>query len=722
MAKYQTDYLLNTSHQSFIRVGLNKALKIVQTPSEFRWLNRELYLFFLAILAGLLGSGMAVIFRKSVSVFQLLVYGQSEDLSLIFAGETLIASWRLWAIPLLCSALIAPLVWKWVPESRGEGVPDILEAVRLRNGKIKWQVIPAKLFASVVSLSTIASVGREGPIIASAAALASGVCQWLKIPKTYWNVMIACAGAAGIAATFNTPIAGAFFMAEVIMGSFSMEHFPSIILASILGTVVGHHFFGIRPAFNLPQHFALHHPAELLGFIALGVLAGITSVFFIQGIGWIRKLWDNAPIPNLIKPPLGALMLILTGIYLCPNIIGNGYPTIEHLIGSHPASAHLMRPEVWFLIFLIVAKIIAVGISLGAGFSGGVFAPSLFVGAPLGYLVGLLALRVSDTLNVSVSPETYAVIGMAAVFTGVSKAPITAIIMIFEMTQDYQLTLPLMAACVISYVVSKSIHKESIYTEKLIKKGISLSDLNHEQLLMHHYTVEDLMKKDEEPVVYPNTTIQEATRIMLKYQRHYLFLLSQGGILEGILTLAHLKSYLLAEDARIYDPIDKIIDPRPVFVYPAMPLTDAMQVFWHTHLEELPVIDQETQILLGVLWERDIIGLYNSEILKQHDTLGVFAVHDGDQHNYEHLELPEGYILKKMPVLEQWENKRIMDLGLREDWGINILTVERMTSNGSMVSLPPTGAEVLNSEDHLVLMGPVAQVNKLLHELKLDLA
>lgn len=676
----------------------------------------------MAILAGILGGSTAVLFRKAISLFQIMVYGRADDLSLIFAGEGAVATWRLWLFPVLGAAIIAPLVWKWVPESRGEGVPEILEAVRLRNGKIQWQVVPAKLFASIVSLGTIASVGREGPIIASASAFGSGVSQWLKIPKSYWNVMVACSGAAGVSATFNTPIAGAFFMAEVIMGSFSMEHFPSIVLSSVLGTVIGQHFFGTRPAFKLPQHFALHHPAELLVFMALGVLSGLTAVFFIRGVGFIRKVCDMVPVPNMAKPPLGALVLMLMGLYLCPNIVGNGYATVEHLIGAHTAPDSLMHTGIWFLVFLIFAKVFAVGLSLGAGFSGGVFAPTLFVGAPLGYIVGLLAMRVSDVLNIPISPETYAVIGMAAVFTGVSKAPITAIIMIFELTQDYQLMLPLLTACVISFAVAQSIHKGSIYTEKLQHKGINLADLNHEHLIMHHYSVDDLMKTDEEPVVFPDTSIQDASRIMLKYQRHYLFLLSRGGVLEGVLTLAHLKSYLLAQDAQLYDPVSKIVDPCPICIYPDMPLTDAMQVFWHTHLEELPVIDRETQQLLGVVWERDIIGLYNSEILKQNDSLGVFSVHDGAQQNYEHLELPEGYTLKKIPVLQQWTSKRIMDLALRQRWGINILTIERTTSNGAVVSLPPTGGETLTSEDHVVIMGPVEQIHELMTELGLALA
>lgn len=712
MPKSQTRYL-QPERPSFVKSRLRQLLRVIQTPSAFRWLNRELYLFFLSLVAGVLGGGIAVLFRQSLAWLQYVVYGQNGDLSLIFARELPVPTWRIWAIPLLFCFLLAPLVWRWVPEARGEGVPEILEAVRLRQGKIKWQVIPAKLVASVISLATVASVGREGPIISSASALGSSVGQGLRIPRRYWNVMIACSGAAGIAATFNTPIAGAFFMAEVIMGSFSMEHFPFIVLSSVLGTVIGQHFFGTQAAFHVPEHLALHHPGELLGFIALGILAGLTAVAFIRGISWTRALYTRLPIPDLLKTPLGGVILIASGLYLSPNLVGNGHVALEHLIGSHVAPASIMHPGIAFLLFLMVAKIIAVGISLGSGFSGGVFAPSLFVGAPLGYIVGLLMQRISDAFGAMVSPETYAVIGMAAVFTGVSKAPISAIIMIFELTQDYQLMLPLMAACVMSFVVSQNLHKPSIYTEKLQNRGIDLAALNQEHLIMHHYRVKDLMKTNKVPVIFAQTTLEEAGRIMLKYKRHCLFLQADDRTLSGMLTLAHLKHDLLTEHTPLQDTVMQWVEPCPAVVYPNMSLTDVMQIFWHAHMEELPVIDPETGYLLGIIWERDIIGLYNAEVLKQHDALRIFSVQAAESRRQAHLELPKGFMLKKMTVFKTWHYFKIRDLQLRQLKQINILTVERMGDNGLIETLVPHAQLVLQPEDEVVLIGPIEALKSL---------
>lgn len=688
----------------------------VHNPSAFRWLKPEIYLFFLALLAGLIGGGAAVLFIKAIEVVQSLAYGQVLDLSLIFARRD-VPLWRYWLMPLLGAALLSPIVWLWVPQARGAGISEILESVRLHHGGMKRRLFLGKLLASALSLGTIASVGREGPVIAIASSLGANFNHWFKIPKRYWNVMIACAGAAAISATFNTPIAGAFFMAEVILGSFSMEHFPAIILASVLGTVIGQSVFGDHPAFALPAKFALNHPLELFAFIVLGLLAGATAMAFVGATGWIRARFDQIPGPVWLRPLIGALLLILMGLYICPNVVGNGYASIEHLIGaqSHP---ELFRNGIWFLLFLMLMKTLAVGISLGAGYSGGVFVPALFMGAPLGYLMGLLAQSMAQPYGLNIAPETYAVIGMAAVFTGISKAPISAIIMIFEMTQNYQLMLPLMAACVLSYILSETLYPESIYTQNLVRKGIHLSELNEEHLIMHHYTVSDLMRQDEEPVIHADTSVQEAVRIMLKYHRHDLFLIDHAGLLKGILTLAHLKSYLLGKNS-MYDPVSNITEPQPVCVFPDLPLTEVMRIFWHTHLEELPVIEPHTQKLLGVIWERDIIGLYNSEILKQHDALSFFKVQEGEQHNYEHLELPEGYMMKKVPVLEQWQNQQIMDLALRQKYGINILTIERSVSNGAVVSLPPTGQELLTEDDQVVMMGPRESIEALLRELGL---
>ncbi|MCH7776760.1 MAG: chloride channel protein, partial [Gemmatimonadetes bacterium] len=354
---------------------INRAIKLLRDLHDGLRRTEQVYMVLVAVVIGLLGGLCAVGFRQLIQILNRVAWHESRyTLEYLYS---LPIWWKILA-PAAGGLIVGLITYRFAREARGHGVPEVMEAVALKGGRIRPRVVVAKMLASGVSIASGGSVGREGPIVQIGAALGSTLGQWLKIDQRRLRTLVGCGAAAGIAATFNAPVAGALFAVEIILGDFGVSQFSPIVISSVMGTVVSQYFLGDFPAFAVPA-YSLVHAFELVAYAALGLLAGLAALAFTRTLYAAEDLFDKVRIYPPARTMIGGAMIGIIGVWL-PQVFGVGYETINDA---------LQGAMVWkFMLLLVVVKIFAVSITIGSGGSGGIFAPSLFIGAMLGGAVG----------------------------------------------------------------------------------------------------------------------------------------------------------------------------------------------------------------------------------------------------------------------------------------------------------------------------------------------
>ena len=425
----------------------------------------------LAVLVGA-GAGFgAVAFRWLIHAFTELFTGYADYAGLGHVPNPNLPGLGIYFVlltPVVAGILYGPLVYFFAREARGHGVPEVMYAVARRGGRIAPQVAAVKALASALCIGGGGSVGREGPIVQIGSALGSTVGRIVKVAESRMRVLVACGAAGGIAATFNAPLAGVFFAMELILRDFTTQSFGMVVLASVTASVIGRSILGDEPFLALPS-FHVDHLAQYVLFAVLGLLAGAVGVAFSKVLYLIEDACDWAwRGPEWLRPAVGGILL--GGLLLLlPEMYGVGYPVLANGIAGKYA--------IGFLIVLLIGKMMACSLTIGIGGSGGVFAPSLFIGAMLGSAYGQLAHQILP--GIAGQSGVYGLIGMGAVFAGAARAPITAVIIMFELTGEYSIILPLMVAIVLATGLSHLLTGDTIYTLKLRRRGVNLDDPSH---------------------------------------------------------------------------------------------------------------------------------------------------------------------------------------------------------------------------------------------------
>ncbi len=420
----------------------------------------------LAVLVGAVTGLGAVGFRWLITMFTRMFTGHDDYSGLGRVASThwpWLGFWFLLLAPVAAGAVYGPLVHRFAPEARGHGVPEVMYAVSHRGGRIAPQVSLVKALASALCIGGGGSVGREGPIVQIGSAAGSTLAQLLRLDTPRMRLLVACGAAAGISATFNAPLAGPFFAMELILRNFAAESFGAVVLASVTADVVGRALLGDHPFLSLPT-FAVRNPAEYLLYGALGVAAGIVGVTFSKILYLVEDacdwVWRG---PEWARPAVGGV--VLGGLLIAlPQMYGVGYPVLENAVEG--------RYLIGMLLLLMVGKMFATSLTIGIGGSGGVFAPTLFIGAMAGTAFGEVAHGLFP--GVAESPGAYGLIGMGAALGGATGAPITAVIILFELTGEYSIILPLMAAVAMAAGTGHLLSKTTIYTAKLWRRGVDL--------------------------------------------------------------------------------------------------------------------------------------------------------------------------------------------------------------------------------------------------------
>lgn len=564
-------------------------------------LDRYLSSLLMAILIGVLSGYGAVLFRFVIKGAQYAFYQNSDDI-LTFAGA--VPVYCMIGMPALGGLIVGLLVRFGAREAKGHGVPEVMEAVTLRDGRIRKRVAFVKIMASAVCIGSGGSVGREGPIVQIGSSIGSSISQILKASRPQQKTMVGCGAAAGIAATFNAPIAGVLFALEVLLGDFGLASFSPVVISSVMATTISRHYFGDFPAFIIPT-YELASLWEFAIYPFLGLLAGLLAILFILVLYKTEDLFDSIKIPDWLKPTLGGLLL---GVILLkwPEVFGVGYGAINESL--------LDRMSGWLLFSLIFVKIGATSLTLGSGGSGGIFAPSLFIGAMAGGFFGWIANLLFP--HITASPAAYALVGMGALVAGTTHAPITAILIIFEMTGNYKIILPMMITCILSTLVAISLKNGSIYTIKLLRRGVDISG-GLEQNILKSMKVRQIMREDV-------TTVPEGMALIdlintFKIQDvSYLHVVDKGQHLVGIISFRDIRP-ILAEEGVHYLIIAKDVATTDLAtVSPDDTIQHALQVMSERGISQLPVVTQHNgKKIIATLREKDVIAAYDNAVIRR---------------------------------------------------------------------------------------------------------
>ncbi|NPA31384.1 MAG: CBS domain-containing protein [Chloroflexi bacterium] len=594
---------------------------------------------------------------------------------------------------MLVGGIITGLIVTYIAqEAKGHGVPEVMQALVLNGGRIRPAVVVAKALGSAVTIGVGGSAGREGPIVQIGAALGSVIGQVLKVSTERLKILVAAGAASGIAATFNAPIAGVLFALEVILGEFEMGNFGIVVIAAVTASIVSHTYLGSAPAFHVPA-YGLNAAVEIVFYTILGLLSALLAVLFIKMLYALEDLFDNWRFPEWAKPAIGMLLTGVVGLAF-PQVLGPGLHFIGEVIAAN------VPLTVGALLILALMKLVATSFTLGAGNSGGVFAPALFSGAALGGAVGLLLQKALPGLDIN--PGAYALVGMAATFAGAARAPMTAILIVFEMSNDYRLILPLMFATVVSTFIAQILLPESIYTLKLARRGIVLRQ-GREMDVMESVTVAEAMDPHPEtvPEDMPITLLGKAFE---EAHVHGFPVVDAAGRLVGVVSLGDYQRALSqpgGEKLRVRDIMTRDI----VVAYPDETLWQVMRKMGLRDVSRLPVVTRDDpQRLVGIIRRRDIISAYNVALARREEERQrrqIMARAHDEGLEFVQIELPR----------DAWAvNKYVRELHLPQE--CLLVSVRR----GRKVWFPH-GDTLLHAGDHLTIYthhGNAERVRRLL--------
>ena len=573
----------------------------------------------LAALTGTCAAVLTWVFISLTKGIQGIFYGDSFiQNSLIDSGN----EWKIIFIPALGGLVAGLIIEYWSKDAKGAGVPLVMEAVAFKQARLSAKKAVAKCFAAAACIGTGMSLGRVGPMVVISSTVGSEIGQRTGKTVDETRTLVGCGAASAITAAFNAPLGGVLFAIELILAELRTRSFIPIVVAVVIATIVGRELTGDLAAFDNIPKYPLGSPTEYPLYIVLGLVTGLAAAGFIKLLNWVEtniEKIDIIPVP--FRTCLGGLCVGLIALSF-PHILGNGFGVTSDLISldydeggnmvlgsSFPVNLDMASGVTSLLIFVIsimLLKIIATSVSIGSGGSGGIFTPSLFIGAALGAALGL----VLNDMGMVDHPGAFALVGMAAFVASTTRATLTAIILLFEMTATYEIILPLMLSCVVADAVCYGVSEHSCYTAKLARRGISI-DLESEQDLMRMIKVEDAMTKDVMTIT-PERPLEVAFQIIEDTGHMSLPVVNDKGELSGIITWADIHIAALRHERHLTVGDYYVTDL--ITVTPKENLAQALDSLGSREISHLPVVDKTNQKkLVGIITKGDIIKAYNRQ-------------------------------------------------------------------------------------------------------------
>ena len=559
---------------------------------------------FWAALIGVCGAFTGVAFRASVRLVQRLLTGSSAGL--VETAE-LLPWWARIAVPTIGGAIAGMLLWGGQRVLRQTRRVDYMEAVAVGNGQLGARAALLQAASSFFSIGSGASIGREGPLVQMAATVASKIGQWTQAPVPRLRLLVACGAAAGVAAAYNAPIAGALFVAEVVLGSIAMESFGPLIVASVVSDATTRHFLGYGPVYQVP-HINFGASWELALFGLLGVLLGHGAPPYLALLERARLSFGRLHWPLPVTLAVGGLIVGVISVAV-PQVWGNGFSVVNDMLNDKLALD--------LLAVVLVAKLVSTAASVGSGANGGILTPTLFVGAAFGALFAHV-LHLIDP-HLSSQQAAYAVVGMGAFLAATTHAPLTSILLIFEMTLDYEVVLPLMLACVTAHYVASIYRRgESVYTRALRADAAADSD---------EWRVRQITKL----VRPPSLVLQRDERLAGVFERltprgdYSIYVVDAQNQLVGQVSTQDLRRAARAQPVDAHQTVGVIMQPAPPVLVPEMLLGDALDVFIANRCKQLPVVSGHwSPVLMGEVLRHDLL-LALQDRIAEHRERGAAA-------------------------------------------------------------------------------------------------
>ncbi|MEI6562483.1 MAG: ClcB-like voltage-gated chloride channel protein [Verrucomicrobiota bacterium] len=536
---------------------------------------------------GFFGALASVWFRDLSQWIHWLTTGHTGSLVESF---TQLAPWKRLLLPAAGGALAGVTLSFASRIKPGRSTTDYMEAIVLGDGVISSRLSLVKCASALFSIASGASIGREGPLVQLSAMIASLIGRVRKLPVVRLRLLVACGAAAGIASAYNAPIGGALFVSEIVLGSLAMESFGPLVFSSVIATLTVRQLLGASPLYEITiPAVRLNSTWEIVLYLLLGALAGGIAPLFLWSLRASEKLFKMLPGPGALRLAVGGLAVGVLAVFL-PEVCGNGYSVINQVIQGH---------YVWYVLLLIlVFKLMATAATFGSGAVGGVFTPTLFVGACMGYLFALAAAPLWP--GSPLVPSAFVLVGMGALLAATTHAPLMAILVLFEMTLDYQMILPLMLACVVAHYVSRGFDPKSIYAESLRRKGEGVFNIPSRR-------VEDLMKSKPESV-QESAPFLEIAECFLRNQFVNLYVVDATQAFKGVISLHDIKNYLHDQELANLVIARDLLRSRFPTITPEATLADALTAFAHHDADRLPVVANPVERqLIGTISKSDLL-------------------------------------------------------------------------------------------------------------------
>jgi CIC family chloride channel protein len=587
---------VKSATRAFFRRHWQRALII----RDWLRLSEEAFHLLLAGAVGIIGGLTYWIYYLCNQIIQLVLLRDSGD---ILEIAHRMVGWQRLLVPSVGGLAAGLVLLVGLRLMGAPGLSNLIEVVVAGNGRLPLRTALINAASSLISISTGASIGREGLIIQLSATAGSKLGQWAKWPPYRLRLLVACGAAAGLAAGCNAPIAGAVFAAQVVLGNFSMNLFAPLVVASVTSAVLSRGLFGARQWYVVPS-FDFTSLTQLPWFILLGVLSGVMGAMFLKGLRLAEAQVNELKIPLYLRVGFGGLVVGVIALWY-PEVYGNGYAATTEILGQ-------ITPDVKFVLSLLIAKFLATIVTVGSGTVGGVFTPTLFLGAALGSLFG--SLLHSPQIGITLPTGAFALVGMGSVLAATTHSPLLAILMIFELSLNYSVMPPLMIACAVSTLVARRFHSESIYTEPLRRKGVELDRESPQVGAATQATVADLMR-EALPPLRENTTFREIADRFLTLPNNFLPVVDANQRLIGMVALHDLKEYLNAgqelNGVIAYD----VMRPPPACLTPNQKLTDVLPILLASEVRNVPVVNNLSEFrLLGIVGRAEALGLLSEAI------------------------------------------------------------------------------------------------------------
>lgn len=653
-------------------------------PLESAWIFGQ------AAVVGLLGGALGVAFRFVVTALTELFMGEGAPI------DVELAWWECLLIP-TAGGLLAGLVLRSVRYVRGPfGIGDVLELAMTRRGSIHPVRSLVQIASSGLSIASGASIGREGANSQFGATIASVLGRRLPNSRRSRTVLLGCGIAAGMASAYRAPIAAALFVMEVVLGNFAMDVLAPIVVASVISTLVTMAAFGLEPIYPLGGELALTAPPLVLSAAVLGIMCGFGGIVFRKALELGRAGFAMVPGPLPVRMMLGGVIVGAIGIWY-PEVWGNGQTTIE-AIASDPKHA----PTFFLLASLLVWKVVATSVTVGSGALGGVFTPTLVVGAAFGAAFA----RLIDFVAAGEHHTEFALVGMAGLCAATTHAPITAIILVFELTGHYGLILPLMLCSILASITARMLDEDSIYSERLRERG---HDFNRglEELAIHQNYVHDIMRRDATKIG-DTTPFDDVLEVFQNARHDTIYVVDAQQSLLGLVHLHDVKQFINDPTLGSVVIAADLTRPCPA-AEPEESLAAIISRFDDPDLDELPVVKGNgDRRLLGRVTRRDLVTCLSDEVLGERKLRAKLKI-AGDR-DAKWIEMPPGALLARLPVPDDLVGRSLDSLDLTGTSGLHMLVIVQRDPLGREERLLPRPEVVLVAGMELVVFGGEAEI------------